>query len=82
MVLKLGHFGRKIGNTLEILKCGVGGIGWTNPAKNEGVLRRAKEEMNILKKKKKSVPVTGPVVAQRVGRGTALLFHDHGTRRG
>ena len=29
-----------------------------------------------------SVPVTGPVVAQRVGRGIALLFHDHGTRRG
>ena len=32
--------------------------------------------------KKKTVPVTGPVVAQRVGRGIALLFHDHGTRRG
>ena len=30
------------------------------------------------------VPVTGPVVAQSVGvgRGIALLFHDHGTRRG
>ena len=26
--------------------------------------------------------VTGPVVAQSVGRSTALLFHDHGTRRG
>ena len=25
---------------------------------------------------KKCVPVTGPVVAQRVGRGIALLFHD------
>ena len=25
--------------------------------------------------------VTGPVVAQRVGRGIALLFHDCGTRR-
>jgi len=23
-----------------------------------------------------------PGVAQRVGRGIALLFHDHGTRRG
>ena len=32
--------------------------------------------------KKVSVPVTGPVVAQRVGRGIALLFHDRGTRRG
>ena len=29
-----------------------------------------------------SVPVTGPVLAQRVGRFTALLFHDRGTRRG
>jgi hypothetical protein len=28
-----------------------------------------------------SVPVTGPVVAQRVGRGIALLFQDRGTRR-
>ena len=27
-------------------------------------------------------PVTGAFVAQRVGRGIALLFHDHGTRRG
>jgi len=24
----------------------------------------------------------GPGVAQRVGRGKALLFHDRGTRRG
>jgi hypothetical protein len=30
----------------------------------------------------KCVPVTGPVVAQRVGRVIALLFHDHGTRKG
>ena len=29
-----------------------------------------------------SVPVTGPIVAQRVGRGIALLFHDTGIRRG
>ena len=29
-----------------------------------------------------SVPITGPVVAQRVGRGIAVLFHDRGTRRG
>jgi len=33
-------------------------------------------------KGKGSVPVTGPVVAQRLGRGVALLFHDHSTRRG
>jgi hypothetical protein len=31
--------------------------------------------------KKKSVPVTGPVIAQRAGIDIALLFHDHGTRR-
>ena len=30
----------------------------------------------------KSVPVTDPVVARKVGRGITLLFHDHGTRRG
>ena len=30
---------------------------------------------------KRSVLITGPVVAQRVGRGIALLFHDHDTRR-
>ena len=34
------------------------------------------------KGRSKSVPVTGPVVDQRVGRGTALLFHDRITRRG
>jgi hypothetical protein len=27
MVLRLGHFGREIGNTFEILQCGVG-KGW------------------------------------------------------
>ena len=31
--------------------------------------------------KKVNFPVTGPVVAQRVGRVIALLFHDRGTRR-
>ena len=36
---------------------------------------------NILKKKKKWSRY-GPGVAQRVGRGIALLFHDRGTRRG
>ena len=35
-----------------------------------------------VKVKRESVPVTGPVVAHRVGRGIALLFHDRGTRRG
>ena len=28
------------------------------------------------------IPVTGPVMAQRVSRGKALLVHDHGTRMG
>jgi hypothetical protein len=27
-------------------------------------------------------PFTGPVVAQRVGRGIPLTFHELGTRRG
>jgi hypothetical protein len=31
--------------------------------------------------KRQGVPVTGPIVAQRVVRGIALLFHDHGTKR-
>jgi len=30
----------------------------------------------------KSDPVTSPGVAQSLGRGIALLFHDRGTRRG
>ena len=29
----------------------------------------------------KSDPATGPAVAQRVGRGIALPFHDRGTGR-
>jgi hypothetical protein len=32
--------------------------------------------------KRYSNPVTGPVVAQRVGGGIALLLHDLGSRRG
>jgi len=32
-------------------------------------------------KVKVKCPVTGPVVAQTVVRGTVLLFHDCGTRR-
>ena len=32
--------------------------------------------------KDKVFPITGPVVAQRVGRNIALLFHYRGTRRG
>ena len=33
-------------------------------------------------KLKKIVPVTGPVVAQKLGKGIAILFQNHGTRRG
>ena len=38
----------------------------------------------MFKRKKVKVkwPLYRPGVAQRVGRGIALLFHDHGTRRG
>ena len=32
--------------------------------------------------KRQSVPVTGLVVAYRMGRGIALLFHNRSTRRG
>ena len=32
--------------------------------------------------KKESDPVAGPVMAQGVDRGIALLFHDRSTRRG
>ena len=42
------------------------------------LLRSCKNSGHI----KESVPVTGLVVAQRVGRGIALLFHDHSTGRG
>ena len=37
---------------------------------------------NTMISKRWSVPVTGPVVAQRVGRRIALLFHDRATRKG
>ena len=37
--------------------------------------------MNKDKGKGKINPVTGPVVARRVGRDIALLFHDFGARR-
>jgi len=36
----------------------------------------------MTKKVKVKVPRYRPVVAQRVGRGIALLFHDRGTRGG
>ena len=40
------------------------------------------DAMNYLLYIKVKLPVTGPVVAQRVGRGKALLFHDCSTGRG
>jgi hypothetical protein len=44
------------------------------------ILRRADHpSRGVLRQ---SIPATGPIVAPRVGRGIALLFHDHGTRRG
>ena len=36
----------------------------------------------FMNKVKVKVPITGPVVAQNLGRGIALLFHDSGTRSG
>ena len=47
---------------------------------NYSALATLPNKRSILKRK--SVPITGPVVAQRVGRGIAQLFHDRGTRRG
>jgi len=44
-------------------------------------IRRISIHMEV-KGKRKVFPVTGPVVAQRVGRDITLLFHDRGTRRG
>jgi len=40
--------------------------------------------LNTIKKKRKKIKwcLYRPGVAQRVGRGIALLFHDRGTRRG
>ena len=35
-----------------------------------------------IKCKRKAFPITGPVVAQRVGRVIALFFHDLGGRIG
>jgi len=36
----------------------------------------------IILKKRQSDPLTGLAVAQKVGRGIALLLHDCGTRTG
>jgi len=55
-------------------------ISWTDRVRNAEVIQRIKEEGNILKKVKCSR--YRPGVAQRVGRGIALLFHNRSTRRG
>jgi hypothetical protein len=50
MVLKLGHFGKQIKKTWEVLKCDAG-KGWRRSfgqMKNEEILHRLKEETNIL----------------------------------
>jgi len=69
------------------LECGAGEgwrrmekISWTDRVRNAEVIQRIKEEGNILKKVKCSR--YRPGVAQRVGRGIALLFHNRSTRRG
>jgi len=47
------------------------------------VVRKADQWLlNVKKKKKGKVILLQPGVAERVGRGIALLFHDRGTRRG
>jgi len=54
-MLKVGHFGKWIRNTWEVLKCGAGEgwlakISWTDRARNKEVLlvRRVKVQRNIL----------------------------------
>jgi hypothetical protein len=54
VVLKLGHFGKRIRNTREVLKCGAG-TGWRRPFWTDRVrkekvlgLHRVKEELNML----------------------------------
>ena len=42
-------------------------------------MRSVAEKMKCSRGKGKVIPLQG--VAQRVGRGIALLFHDRGTRR-
>ena len=48
------------------------------------MMRRARTSTSLAVKKKKEVKwsLYKPGVAQRVGRGIALIFHDCGTRRG
>jgi hypothetical protein len=45
------------------------------------IIRFSLPSRNFVPLGKVKFPHTGPVVAQRVGRGIALLFHDRGTRR-
>jgi len=44
--------------------------------------KRQGKDLSVLLNKKVKCSHYRPGVAQRVGRGIALLFHDHGTRRG
>ena len=67
-------------------------VGWSRDQKQGGIHspepnsivtniqedpNKSRNNLTILK----SVPVTGPIVAQRVDRGIALLFNDRDTRR-
>jgi hypothetical protein len=45
-------------------------------------LRSVSHSYILIFRSKVKWPLYRPGVAQRVGRGIALLFHDHGTRRG
>ena len=50
--------------------------------KYDSIPSDSKVALKALKSKRQSVPVTSPVVTQRVGRGISPPFHDLGTRRG
>jgi hypothetical protein len=59
MVSKFGHFGKKIKNSLKVLICGAvlemaKNSSWTERVKNVQVLRRVKEECNILRTMKRT----------------------------
>ena len=52
------------------------------PISITGIFLTALSPFAAVWKLKVKCPVTCPVVAQRLGRGIALLLHDRGTRRG
>jgi hypothetical protein len=74
MVLKRGHFGKKIRNTWKVLICWAGEDGeylWTDRAINEEVLQRVKKERNILQtiKRRKANWIAQELLSKTVSKG-------------